>query len=200
MIGISIPIIVVAAVFGVLYFTNLAKGRRSAGYLWLFVILSIVGGLMVIISSIIGFVIANGLTDSTQQRNLRAAGAMGLIGSFFFVIAFIVLVAIRRKAIPIDERKTYVGHSRERPQKEHGGHHQEPKKSYLNTRQHAPEKVEHTVPSSHQQENHSKAQPEVHSAPPAAKQASPPAASSDHYQPHEITSTVTHTTTTTGTH
>jgi len=185
MIGISIPIIVVAAVFGVLYFTNLAKGKRSAGYLWLFIILSIVSGLMVIIASIIGFVIANQLSDTTQQRNLRAAGAMGLIGSGFFVIAFIVLVAIRRKAIPVDERKNYVGHSRERKQKEHGKQ-KEPKKSYLNTRQRAPEKVEHSVP----QESHHVAEPAVqHSSPQAVSHpvSTPVAQSSDHWQPHQIT-------------
>uniref|UniRef100_A0A6C0CIS2 Uncharacterized protein n=1 Tax=viral metagenome TaxID=1070528 RepID=A0A6C0CIS2_9ZZZZ len=123
MIGIAIPIIVVAAIFGVLYFTSLAKGQRKAGYLWLFIILSVVAGLLVIISSIIGFFVANGLTDYTQQRNLRAAGAMGLIGSLFFVIAFIILVVIRRGAIPTDQRKKYVKSGKTE------------KKSYLNTHQ-----------------------------------------------------------------
>lgn len=113
MIGLSIPIIVLAAIFGVVYFNGMAKGKRNAAALWMFIIASIVGGLMVLISSIIGFVVANNLSDYGQQRNLRAAGAMGLIGSLLFVIAFIILVVFTRSKIPEAERKKYVKPAKE---------------------------------------------------------------------------------------
>ena len=43
MIGISIPFIIVGAIFGILHFNQMYAGKRNNAYMWLFIILSALG-------------------------------------------------------------------------------------------------------------------------------------------------------------
>jgi hypothetical protein len=107
MIGIALPLIAVGALFGVMHFSNVSKGQKKAGIMWLFIILSALGGLLVLISSIIGFAVGNNLFNSDHQRNVRAAGALALLGALLFIIAFIVLLVLNRKGkIQLPGKKT----------------------------------------------------------------------------------------------
>lgn len=106
MIGIALPFIAVGALFGLMHFSAVAKGQKKASLMWLFIILSGIGALMVIIASIIGFAVGGNLSNSDLQRNVRAGGAMALIGGLFFVIAFILLLVLYRKGqIKMPQRK-----------------------------------------------------------------------------------------------
>jgi hypothetical protein len=106
MIGIAIPHVIVGALFGVLYFNGLQKGQKKAGLMWLFIILSGLGALVLIISSIIAFVVGGRLFDSDRQRNVRAAGAMALIGGLLFAIALVILLVMSKKGmVSIPSRK-----------------------------------------------------------------------------------------------
>lgn len=93
MLGIAIPFIIVGAIFGVIRFSALNKGERKAGATWAFIILSLLGGILVFISTIIGFVVGTHYDDD-KRRNLFAAAAIAAIGALFFVIAFIILLIV----------------------------------------------------------------------------------------------------------
>lgn len=93
MMGIAIPFIIVGAIFGVMRFSSLNKGEKKPVATWMFIILSSIGGILVFISTIIGFAVASHYDDD-KKRNLQAAGAMAMIGALFFVIAFIVLLVV----------------------------------------------------------------------------------------------------------
>lgn len=97
MIGIAMPIIAIGFIFGIMHFNAVNKGQKKASLMWLFIILSSLGGILVVISSIIAFAVGNNLTDSVRQRNARAAGALALIGGGVVIIAFIILLVLFRK-------------------------------------------------------------------------------------------------------
>jgi hypothetical protein len=99
MIGISIPFIVVGAIFGLLHFGQLYAGNKKPIYMWLFIVLSALGGTLVLIASIIGWVLGGRLSGD-QKRNVQAASALSIIGGAFFVVAFIMMLIIVKQKIP----------------------------------------------------------------------------------------------------
>lgn len=103
MIGISIPFIIVGAIFGLLHFGQLHAGKKNSLYMWLFIILSGLGALMVFIASIIGWVYG-GKLDGSQKRNVQAAAALSLVGAALFIVAFIMMLILAKRQIPQDTR------------------------------------------------------------------------------------------------
>lgn len=104
MIGIAIPFIIVGAIFGLLHFGQLYTGKKNPFYMWMFIIMSGIAGILVFIASIIGWVYG-GRLDGTQKRNVQAAAALSLIGAAFFVVAFVMMLILVKKKIPEDVRQ-----------------------------------------------------------------------------------------------
>ena len=105
MMGIAIPFIIVGAIFGIIRFSALNKGERKAGATWAFIILSLLGGILVLISTIIGFVVGTHYDDD-KRRNLFAASALAMIGALFFIIAFIILLVVVKQKKMAGEKVT----------------------------------------------------------------------------------------------
>jgi hypothetical protein len=103
MIGISIPFVIVGAIFGLLHFGQLYAGKKNAAYMWLFIILSGLAAILIFIASVIGFVYG-GRLDGAQKRNVQAASALSIIGAAFFVVAFIMMLLLAKRQIPEETR------------------------------------------------------------------------------------------------
>lgn len=103
MIGLAIPIIIVGAIFGLMHFSQLYAGRKKPAYMWLFIILSSLGAILVFIASVIGWVYG-GRLDGTQKRNVQAASALSVIGAALFVVAFIMMLIIVKQQLPKETR------------------------------------------------------------------------------------------------
>ena len=104
MIGISIPFIVVGAIFGLLHFGQLYVGKKNPLYMWMFIIMSGIAALLVFIASVIGWVYG-GRLDGTQKRNVQAASAFSIIGAAFFVVAFVMMLILAKRKIPEETRQ-----------------------------------------------------------------------------------------------
>jgi len=112
MIGISIPLIVVGAIFGLLHFSQLYVGKKNPAYMWLFIIMSSLAAILVFIASVIGWVYG-GRLDGTQKRNIQAASAMSIIGAAFFVVAFVMMLILAKRHVPKDTREKIKAAKRE---------------------------------------------------------------------------------------
>jgi hypothetical protein len=103
MIGIAIPLIIVGAIFGMLHFGQLYAGKKNPMYMWLFIILSALAGIMVFVACIIGWALG-GRLEGTQKTNVQAAAALSMIGGALFIVAFILMLLLAKKQIPKDTR------------------------------------------------------------------------------------------------
>lgn len=104
MIGIAIPFIIVGAIFGFMHFSQLYVGKKKPAFMWLFIILSGLGAVLVFIASVIGWVYG-GRLEGTKKRNVQAASALAIIGAAFFVVAFIMMLIIVKQQLPKETRK-----------------------------------------------------------------------------------------------
>lgn len=103
MIGIAIPLIVVGAIFGMLHFGELYRGKKKPLYMWMFIIVSSIAAALIFIASIIGWVYGARL-EGSQRRNVQAAAALSLVGAGAFAIAFVMMVILAKQKIPGDVR------------------------------------------------------------------------------------------------
>jgi hypothetical protein len=103
MIGISIPFIVVGAIFGLLHFGQLYAGKKNPLYMWMFIIMASIAAILVFIASVIGWVLG-GRLEGTQKRNVQAASALSIVGAAFFVVAFIMMLILAKRKVPQDTR------------------------------------------------------------------------------------------------
>lgn len=89
--GISIPFVIVSGITAFMYFSGLRKGEKKTGLRLLLIISTLVGGLLVFIGTVIGFVIGGRDDDATRKRNIQAAAGIAFTMGGILVLAMIAL-------------------------------------------------------------------------------------------------------------
>lgn len=108
MLALAIPMAVVAAILTGSLISQRSKGKDARGLAWAVLIISIITGILLVVSSIIIFVTANQInpTNADDARSLQAAGALSILGFVLFAVGFFLYVFRAYKKIPKTQRKS----------------------------------------------------------------------------------------------